>query len=243
MALLFSGICSVQPCYRSQDIWKKVAMEVTGKVEMEREAEKSSRRTQLFLRIATIWHLVLAILALVAILALWLIDSEFSTVVRLIGSFAFLLTAAISLFAARGIQRQQHRGRVASLALNYLWFIGCLAATFHYLGIFIGIDSLAENLARGLPFLGIVVAGYILRGFADRVGDDYSRARRVRRAGNIVMAAGFSHLLPGCRTHSRIDHGTRPYCRHRPPRIGHRHHTLWTDDVPDVASAYGQSDG
>jgi ABC-type sugar transport system permease subunit len=166
-------------------------MEVTDEVEMQREAEKSSRRTQLFLRIATIWHLVLAVLALFALLGLWLVDSEFSTVVRLIGSLAFLLTAGISLFAARGIQRRQHRGRVASLALNYLWFIGCLVGTFHYLGIFIGIDSLAENLARGLPFLGIVVAGYILRGFADRVGDDYRRARRIRRAGNLVMLAGF----------------------------------------------------
>ncbi len=166
-------------------------MGVTGDMGMQSEAEKSSRRTQLFLRIATIWHVVLAVLALAGVLALWLGNFELSTVVRLIGSLALPVTAAISLFAARGIQRRQHRGRVASLALNYLWFIGCLAATFHYLGIFIGIDSLAENLARGLPFLGIVVAGYILRGFADRVGDDYSRARRIRQAGNIVMAAGF----------------------------------------------------
>ncbi len=170
-------------------------MEVTGEKEVQSEAEKSSRRTQLFLRIATIWHVVLAVLALAGILALWLGNFELSTVIRLIGSFAFLLTAAISLFAAGGIHRRQHRGRVASLALNYLWFIGCLAATFHYLGIFIGIDSLAENLARGLPFLGIVVAGYILRGFANRVGDDYSRARRIRQAGNIVMAAGFLIFL------------------------------------------------
>ncbi len=172
-----------------------MAMEVKGDMEMQSEAEKSSRRTQLFLRIATIWHVVLAVLALAGILVLWLGNFELSTIVRLIGSLAFLLTAAISLFAAWGIQRREHRGRVASLALNYLWFIGCLAAAFHYLGIFIGIDSLAENLARGLPFLGIVVAGYILRGFADRVGDDYRRARRVRRAGNIVMLAGFLIFL------------------------------------------------
>jgi ABC-type sugar transport system permease subunit len=137
----------------------------------------------------------LALLALAGTLVLWLANTEFSTIVRFIGSFALLLTAVISLFAARHIRRREHRGRVASLALNYLWFIGCLAASFHFLGIFIGIDTLAENLARGLPFLGIVVAGYILRGFADRVGDDYRRARRIRQAGNIVMLVGFLIFL------------------------------------------------
>jgi ABC-type sugar transport system permease subunit len=166
-------------------------MEATGEVELITEGEETSRRTQLILRIVTIWHVLLAVLALAGILFLWLGNVELSTVVRVIGSFAFLITAAISLFAARGIKRREHRGRVASLALNYLWFIGCLVASLHYFGIFIGIDSLAENLARGLPFLGIVVAGYILRGFASRVGDDYKRAGRIRRAGNIVMLAGF----------------------------------------------------
>lgn len=166
-------------------------MEGTGDLELQDEVEKRSRRTQLFLRIATIWHVVLAILALTGILILWLVDTELNTVVRLIGTLALLITVAITLFAARGIQRREHRGRVASLALNYLWFIGCLAASFHFLGIFVGIDSLAENLARGILFLGIVVAGYILRGFAGRVGDDYKRARRVRSAGNIIMAVGF----------------------------------------------------
>lgn len=166
-------------------------MEATGEADLMTEGEETSRRTQLILKIVTIWHVLLAVLALAGILFLWLGNVELSTVVRLIGSFVFLLTGAISLFAARGIRRREHRGRVASLALNYLWFIGCLAGSFHYLGIFIGIDSLAENLARGLPFLGIVVAGYILRGFAGKVGDDYKRAMRIRRAGNIVMLVGF----------------------------------------------------
>lgn len=170
-------------------------MDATGGIELQSESTKSSRRAQLFLRIATIWHVVLAILALAGILALWLLDSELSTIVRAIGTLALLFTAMISLYAARGISRREHRGRVASLALNYLWFIGCLVASLHLLGVFTDIDSLAENLARGLPFLGIIVAGYILRGFAARVGDDYRRARRVRQAGNIVMLVGLLIFL------------------------------------------------
>lgn len=170
-------------------------MEVTDEIVNQGEVDKVSQRTQLFLRIATIWHIILAVLAAAGILILWLGSFDLSMAVRLIGSLAFLLTAVISLYAARGIQRRQHRGRVASLALNYLWLIGCLAATFHYLGIFIGIDSVAGTLARGLPFLGIVLAGYILRGFASRVGDDYRRARRIRRAGNIVMLVGLLIFL------------------------------------------------
>lgn len=170
-------------------------MEVTDEILRQGEVEKISQRTQLFLRIATIWHIILAVLAITAILVLWLGNFELSTAVRLIASLALLLTAVVSLFASWAIQRRQHRGRVASLVLNYLWFIGCLAATFHYLGMFIGIDSIAGNLARGLPFLGIVLAGYILRGFANRVGNDYRRARRIRRAGNIVMLAGLLIFL------------------------------------------------
>ena len=170
-------------------------MEPTDDVEKRGEAENGSQRTQLFLRIAIIWHIALAVLAATGTLVLWLGNFEFSTAVRLIGTVFCLLTVLISLYAARGIQRRQHRGRVASLVLNYLLFIGCLAATFHFLGIFTGIDSVAGNLARGLPFLGIVLAGYILRGFANRVGGDYVRARRIRRAGNIVMLAGLLIFL------------------------------------------------
>ena len=73
--------------------------------------------------------------------------------------------------------------------------IACLAAALHFLGVFIGIDTFADNVARGLPFLGIVLAGFILRSFAGRVGGNLEQARRIRLAGNIVILVGFLIFL------------------------------------------------
>lgn len=181
-------------------------MEATGSAGYERGRAEPSPRIQIFLRLAALWHGLLIVACAAGIVIVWLPGEEWSALLRLAVTAVLLASAAGSFVAARAIPRRQHRGRVASLVVNYLWFIGFLLAAFHFLGFFLGIDALAANLARGLPFLGIVAAGVILRGFAGRAGPDIGLARRIRLAGNIVIAAGLLvfliavGLLPGMGT-------------------------------------------
>ena len=148
-----------------------------------------------WLRLLTGWHLFLVLLGAGGLVYLWISGSEaVATWLRLVLTGLLLLLVAGSATAVYDINQRNHRGRVLSLAINYLGFIFSLVASMHLLNIFMGIDSLANNFGRGIPFLGLALAGYFVASYADRYEYNPRMQRQLRQAGKwiaIVAAVGF----------------------------------------------------
>ncbi|GAB4536674.1 MAG: hypothetical protein Fur0018_27330 [Anaerolineales bacterium] len=118
-------------------------------------------------------------------------------------SLVLACAALLSALAVRDIHAHRHRGRVISLALDYLTAAACLVAILKTGGIFLGIDSLADVFGGSALFLLISLAGYLLTAFADRLERRPQTARRTRQTGRGVMLLGgvlflgFAHTLQG----------------------------------------------
>ena len=153
--------------------------------------DELDRQTNLSLRILTIWHILVSIGALGAILIFWLNGPAAAAWLKVISSLALATTALLSILAVFAIQHRKHTGRVISLVINYLGVIVCLLALLHILGIFTGVDALAGTFARGLPYLGIVFVGYLIGALGDRFEANHpARARQFRQAAKIVSGIG-----------------------------------------------------
>lgn len=154
-------------------------------------------RTERILRLLVFWRILFAILALAGAVAPW---AGLLTVGS--GWQKILLTVVLSLFAvlsaagAYQITRRAHAGRVISLALDYLAFVACAVVALNTGELFTGIDALGEYFGRSIPYLGIVLAGYLLS-----VLDDYFPQRKqtsessLKAVGRWVAVAGFILFL------------------------------------------------
>ena len=155
--------------------------------------QPEDQRTTRWLNAATIWHIVLTVAALagVAFIAIGLGDPTIETAVglRVIGLVALLMTSAASLGAAYFIRKRVHRGRSLSLAVNYLGFVFCLVADLHILGVFVGLDILANNFKNGLPLLGVFLIGYLVGTIGDRYDNEPLRQHRFHQIGQTIMVA------------------------------------------------------
>lgn len=145
-----------------------------------------------FLKFAVGWHIFVGVAALGGIGITWFVEQELGTLWKILITVLLVATAVGSFFAARAIPKRDHWGRVVSLAINYLWLIAALVGTLHFLGFFLGIDTMAANIAGGIPFLGIVVAGFLLRRFAKRAGGNQERANQI---GSVLILVGFLLFL------------------------------------------------
>lgn len=127
-------------------------------------------------------------------LALW---------VRILGGILLLVGSGASGAAAYYITQRNHRGRTLSLFFNYLAFVAFLLAACQVMGVFLGIDNLADTIGRGLPFLLVVFLGYLVGTVADRYEGNYARQQQINRVSKGMMAvAGIAAalavgLLPG----------------------------------------------
>lgn len=113
--------------------------------------------------------------------------AETAVWLRILIAVLFLLWGAASGLAIPGIQQRQHRGRTLSLAVNYLGFLVSFLGLLHVTGVFVGIDSLADTVGRGLPFLFILFIGYLIGAYGDRYENNYALEQRFRRVGQWVM--------------------------------------------------------
>jgi hypothetical protein len=100
---------------------------------------------------------------------------------------------------SRLLLRRDHRGRMLSLAINYLGFMVCLALDLHILGVYVGLDVLAGTFKYGLPFLLLGFIGYLIGAWGDRYEDYPQRQQSFRRLSQtiIVIAAGLWVLSVG----------------------------------------------
>jgi len=120
-------------------------------------------RTSLMLRLHVIWRILFAVLALAGAVMIWAGWVALSALwQKILLSALFLLASILSLIGAIQISRRNHAGRMISLTLDYLAFVACAVLALNTGEIFIGIDFLAETFGRGIPYLGIVLAGFLL---------------------------------------------------------------------------------
>jgi ABC-type sugar transport system permease subunit len=120
---------------------------------------------QTTLLIATLWHAVLALACLGAGLALLTgrILPDFPQWGKWVLGVGGLALAVGHGLASWWLSQRKSRGRVASLASNYLGLVIGLMVNLHLLGVFTGIDALGNTFGAGLPFLILAAAGYFIR--------------------------------------------------------------------------------
>lgn len=154
------------------------------------------RTSQLLIRVGVVWHGLLAPAAaagaalvgfgrlLAADTALWL---------RIL---AVVLMAAVAIgsgFAAFYLYRRKLPGRTISLVINFLLFLFFFFGLLQLVGFFVGIDALAATFGRGIPWLGGVLAGYLVGSLNEKLRSPW-RERAVT-AGKWIAAASFVVFL------------------------------------------------
>ncbi len=149
----------------------------------------------LHVRLVAVWHLLLSVVGATAVAYLWLANSNMVLWLKGISTAVLLILTIASALATLALSRRQHRGRSLSLLVNYLGFVFAFIAFLHYAGVFIGIDALANTFGRGVLFFGVILAGYLIHGMADRFRDYPQTYRRLQRSGNWIMLAGLVAFL------------------------------------------------
>lgn len=131
------------------------------------------------------WHSVVALVALGG--AFLVFTGALPAWARVLTTVLLLLLALSSAAAVLDIRRRRHSGRTLSLFINYLSFVTCLLGLLHVTGVFVGLDSLANTIGRGLPFLFVAFLGYLIGAFGDRYEHDHALELRFRRVGRWIM--------------------------------------------------------
>ena len=149
------------------------------------------RRTTRWLNILAAWHVALALLLAFGG-GFLLVSLADATIAIAPGMRVFLIAVSFlgavgSTFAAVYIVRRNHRGRMLSLTINYLGFVVCLALDLHILGVYTGLDVLADAFQNGLPFLLLGFIGYLIGAWSDRYEDYPQRQQSFRRISQIVI--------------------------------------------------------
>lgn len=150
-------------------------------------------QTQLILKLMPIWRVLFALAALAGIFLLSSLD--FSATLKILFSAILGLAALASLVAVPYLLRRAHSGRTIALVLDYLGLIFCLVGILQVGQVFIGIDSLANVFQRGLPFLGLVLAGYLISAAGDLFPNQPGREKSLQQVGKIIMLIGAAIFL------------------------------------------------
>jgi ABC-type sugar transport system permease subunit len=135
-----------------------------------------------------VWHAALCVLLIAGALVM-LSSAPALDLTTIALAVALALLALGSGAAAALILRRNHLGRTLSLAVNYILFLACLIGLAHVLGVFMGLDDLADSMARGVPFLmaALFVVGYFVA--ATELRDQPVPMAR-RTLGRVLMAIG-----------------------------------------------------
>jgi ABC-type sugar transport system permease subunit len=152
--------------------------------------------TRLILRVAVVWRGIFAIFAAAGLIGAWSGRlAETPTWQKILLSLILAVAAVFSAFAAFEIARRNHRGRVISLFLDYLAFVACAVMMLNTGEVFLGIDALGETFGRGIPYLGIVIVGYLLGSLDENLGRKRTAEQSLKQVGRWVMIIGFILFL------------------------------------------------
>ncbi len=149
----------------------------------------------LLIRFITGWHAMLALgLGLLA----WLItQGELlqQDVLRPVAVGLALIGAVASLIAAPLVLRRDRRGRLLSMGLNYILAVGCLLMLLGALGLYTGLDLIAERFYSWAWLLVGLLVGFLIAALGDRYTHVPTTQALFQRMGNLIMAATILFLL------------------------------------------------
>lgn len=152
--------------------------------------QPEENKSGLWLWILTVWHGLVVLAGISGIYLVWQSGSKMPLWSRVLLT-ALLASGVIgSGLGAYLITQRQRYGRVLSLAINYLGFVVCFVGTLHVTGVFTGINALANTFGLGLPFLLVVLVGYLISAVGDRYEYAPARQQIFRRIGRTVMLLG-----------------------------------------------------
>lgn len=157
----------------------------------------SDARINAIVRIHIFWRWMFAVMSTIGLIALWIGWIPLaSTWQKILISVVLAVAAALSVVGATQIARRIHAGRIISLALDYLALVFCIVLTLNVGEVFIGIDSLGETFGQGIPYLGIVLAGFLLGVIDERfTAKQKSPESSLGMIGRWAMIAGFVLFL------------------------------------------------
>jgi ABC-type sugar transport system permease subunit len=154
-------------------------------------------RTNVVLRLHIFWRILFSVIAIAGAIFLWTGSLTETPASQKIAGIIVLVSASIlSIAGAVQISRRDHGGRMISLVVDYLAFVVCFVLMLNTGEAFLGIDALGETFGKGIPYLGITIAGYFLS-----VLDEYLPQKRqtsetsLKATGRWVMLAGFALFL------------------------------------------------
>jgi ABC-type sugar transport system permease subunit len=152
--------------------------------------------TDRILRIHFFWRILFAVLAAAGLLALWMgWISTSSLWQKILVSVLLLFVVILSLVGASQIYRRQHAGRILSLVLDYLAFVVCVVTILNTGEVFIGIDALGETFGKGIPYLGIALAGYLLGILAQYFQRGQASETGLKAIGRWMIVVGLTLFL------------------------------------------------
>lgn len=152
---------------------------------------KIDSKTLIILRGSMIWRVTFAILSLSSIFAVWAGYLPDMPLWQKILFTLFLGAAAVfSLVAVFDITKRNHRSRMISLVIDYLLFVASLVMVLNTGEVFIGIDAFAETFGKGIPYLGIALAGYFLIVLGDRFSNKPAFVARLHEISRYLIFAG-----------------------------------------------------
>ncbi len=151
------------------------------------------QQTELILKIMPAWRVLFALLALAGIFGVT--SQAIPASLKVVFSILLGLSAIASLAAIPYFIRRDHKARMISLTLDYLGFLFCVVGILQIGKIFTGIDSLGSVFQRGIPFLGIVLVGYLFGAASELFPNDIKRQKNLQTTGKIILILGFIAFL------------------------------------------------
>jgi ABC-type sugar transport system permease subunit len=152
-------------------------------------------RTHLWIRILIVWHSLLAAGSLIGIGLVWVQGVTFEMWLKIVLTAALVITSTVSSTAVWHIRRGNHKGRILSLAINYLGLIFFILGSMHTLNIFVGFDSFADTFGRGLPYLITAFLGFFVSAYGTRF-DTPSQKVMFQQVGKaITILSGIAFLF------------------------------------------------
>ncbi len=149
-------------------------------------------RAGLWLNILTVWHGLYAVGCLAALYIIWQGVAERSQWQLVLLTVLAALGAVGNAATVMWVVQRNHRGRVASLVLNYLGFLAFFFGALQAMDIFIALNDLSGTFGRGVPFLFLAFIGYLISAYGDRFDDNPAQQRLFNRIGRAVILVGLA---------------------------------------------------
>ena len=162
---------------------------------------KGSSSQPTWLLAVVVWQLIVAAAALVIAVAMTVGALFDLSGIGLV--LAVAVAVGVGMASAYSIPRllqHRNRGRAAATLLDYVLIVLAGFAALQVMGIFRGLDALAENFRQSVYWLLLVIVGWVIYTQADRFR---SREQTIKTVGRWIMLAGVailalaSGLIPG----------------------------------------------